>query len=68
MAEFNLMPQVLPTIQPGPDGTICIAPGILREVVAFDDAIKLGLVCFVAGLLLMYGFWQLDICLKARGK
>jgi hypothetical protein len=68
MPEFDFTPQTLPTFQPGPDGTICIAPAILREVVAFEDAIKLGLVCFIIGMVLMYGFWQLDLYLKARGK
>ena len=62
------MIQTIPTVIPGPNGTTCINPEIFRELVAFDDAIHLGLLCFVAGMLLVYGFWQLDLWLKRRGK
>jgi hypothetical protein len=39
------------------------------QIVVFKEtALRLGLVCFITGLVLMYGFWQLDLYLKARGK
>jgi hypothetical protein len=68
MPEFSMLPRALPTIIPGPDGTTCINPAIFRELVSFNDAIQLGIVCFIAGLLTMYLFWQLDLWLKARGE
>ena len=42
----------LPTVVPGPDGTMCVHPAIFSELIAFDDAVKGILLFFVLGIII----------------
>ena len=53
MTEFNMMPQVIPTIISGPNGTTCVDPAIFGQLAYFDDAVKLAVICFIAGMALV---------------
>jgi len=59
MTEFNMMLQVIPTIVSGPNGTTCVDPAIFGQLAYFSDAVKLAVICFVAGMALVYGFYKL---------
>ena len=55
MSDFaptiNVM-QTLPPVVTGPNGTICITPATLHELVAMSDAIQLGVMLFILGMAL----------------
>ena len=47
---FNLTQPVIPHILTGPEGTVCVNPAVFRELVAFNDAVNLGVLSFIAGI------------------
>ena len=58
MADYDLsinLMQEVPKVISGPDGTVCVNPAVFHELVAFQDAINLGVILFVAGILLGAG-------------
>ena len=48
--EISVTP--IPTMIQGPQGTVCVNPALFGELVAYNDAIKLGVILFVIGMAL----------------
>lgn len=67
MPQLTLMKE-LPQVIAGPNNTICVNPATFHELVAFSDAVKAGILCFVLGILFWEGLNQLRQYLDKRKK